>query len=104
MMMNTGLQVLMSYGPVWEIQQFLGPFESTKMQQLNKYFYNIGVGRAQTRIVYKFLIRTGENGVFFINDKLFMEQNETRESKEQLVDWIKEKVGPGKNCVTSINV
>ena len=41
-----GNQVLMAYGPIWEIQQFLTPLEFTKMQQLNKYCYRIAVGRA----------------------------------------------------------
>ena len=41
-----GHQVLMAYGPIWEIKQFLSPIEFTKMQQLNKYCYNIAVGRS----------------------------------------------------------
>ena len=66
-MMKTGLQVLMSNGGLWEIQQFLSPVESTKMQQINTYCYNIGVGRAQTRIALRSIIKTGENGEFVIN-------------------------------------
>ena len=69
---SVGHQVLMSYGPVWEIQQFLGPVESTQMQQVNTYCYNIAVGRAQTRIVGKFIIRTGKDGRFLINDKFLL--------------------------------
>ena len=67
-----GYQVLMSYGPVWEIQQFLGPLESTKMQQINTYCYNIGVGRAQTRVALNCIITTGKNGHLKINYKHLM--------------------------------
>ena len=75
------------------------------MQQLNKYCYNIAVGRAQTRIFRKFMIRTGENGYVKINHKELVSENETKEfSKDQLVDWIKKEVYPGNKSVTRIDI
>ncbi len=71
----------------------MGSVESTKMQLVNKYCYNIAVGRAQTRIALPCLIRTGEEGCFSINDIELMRENETRRlSKEYLAEWIKQEV------------
>ena len=41
---------LVSYGAVSVIFEFLGQLDSLKMQQLNKYFYQVAVSRAQTSL------------------------------------------------------
>ena len=41
---------LVSYGAVTVTFEFLGQLESLKLQQLNKYFYDVAVSRAQTRV------------------------------------------------------
>ena len=76
------------------------------MQLVNKFCYNIAVGRAQMRIALKCIIRTGENGKFIINwDKYMIGDNETmRLSKEQLVDWITKEVDPDNNCFECITI
>ena len=43
-------RLLVSYGAVTVTFEFLGELESLKLQQLNKYFYDVAVSRAQTRI------------------------------------------------------
>ncbi len=63
-----GHQVLMSYGAVCEISQFIDPLEFTKMQQLNKYCYKTAVARAQKTIaVNPCIIETYKFGYFKIN-------------------------------------
>ncbi len=83
----------MSYGAVWTIQKYVGQLESTKMQLVNKNCYNIAVGRAQIKIALPCLIRTGEDGWFYIDHKYLIGKNETRMLyKEYLADWIKKEI------------
>ena len=63
------------------------------MQLVNKYCYNIGVGRAQTLIALDCIIRTAKFGMLMINDTYLMGTNDTiRYSLKQLREWFIKKV------------